>query len=79
MLSNLSELVSEFSSDTGHCTVEVMADNLSSSHLVNELESPTQSVEIRLVKLLQSSDSNIFENNPCYSHIPTDYLVKIHL
>lgn len=38
MLSNLSELVSEFPSDTGHCGVEVMADNLSSSHLANELE-----------------------------------------
>lgn len=59
MLSNLTELVSEFSSDTGHCTVEVMADKISSWHLASELESPTQSVKMRFVKLLQSSDSNI--------------------
>lgn len=79
MLSNLSELVSEYSSDTGHYTVEVIADNLSSSHLANELESPMQSVKVRFVKLLQSSDSNVFKNSPRYSHIPTDYLVKTHL
>lgn len=41
MLSNLSKLVSEFSSHSGHCTVEVVSDNLTSSHLANELENPT--------------------------------------
>lgn len=46
MLSNLSELVREFSSDTGHCIVEVMTDNLSGSYLGNELENSIQSLKM---------------------------------
>jgi len=64
MLSNLSELVSERSSDTERCTEEVMAGNLPSSHLANELESPTQTLKMKFVKLLQYRDSNIIQNNP---------------
>lgn len=34
---------------------------------------------MRFVKLLQSRYSNLFKNNPCYSHMPTDSLFKTHL
>lgn len=46
MLSNLSELVREFSSDIGHCTVEVMTHSLSGSYLGNELENSIQSLKM---------------------------------